>query len=52
LKLSKEDNGSEIDPTLFKRLVGSLIYLTTTKALYYVWSEFDFKVHGTPKECH
>jgi hypothetical protein len=28
LKLSKEDKGSKVDPTLFKRLVGSLMYLT------------------------
>ena len=28
LKLSKADEGSTVDPTLFKRLVGSLMYLT------------------------
>ena len=27
LKLSKDDDGSTVDPTLFKRLVGILIYL-------------------------
>jgi hypothetical protein len=31
LKLSKEDKGSKVDPTLLKRLVGSLIYLTKTR---------------------
>ena len=31
LKLSKDDEGSTIDPTLFKRLVGSLMYLTATR---------------------
>ena len=31
LKLSKDDDGSNIDPTLFKRLVGSLMYLTTAR---------------------
>ena len=31
LKLSKDDEGSTIDPTLFKRLVGSHVYLTTTR---------------------
>ena len=30
LKLSKDDDGSNVDPTLFKRLVGSLMYLTAT----------------------
>jgi hypothetical protein len=31
LKLSKEDKGSKVDSTLFKILVGSLMYLTTTR---------------------
>ena len=31
LKLSKDDDGSNVDPTLFKRLVGSLMYLTTKR---------------------
>ena len=31
LKLSKDDDGSTIDPTLFKRLVGSLMYLIVTR---------------------
>ena len=30
LKLSKDDDGSNVDPTLFKRLVGSLMYLNAT----------------------
>jgi hypothetical protein len=30
-KLSKNDEGSCVDPTLYKRLVGSLMYLTTTR---------------------
>jgi hypothetical protein len=29
-KLSKQDEGKTIDYTLYKRLVGSLMYLTTT----------------------
>ena len=31
LKLSKYDDGSNVDPMLFKRLVGSLMYLTATR---------------------
>ena len=30
-KLSKEDDGSKVDPTLYKRLVGSLMYLTAIR---------------------
>lgn len=30
-KLSKEDKGSNVDPTKFKKLVGSLMYLTATR---------------------
>lgn len=30
-KLNKYDEGSYVDPTLYKRLVGSLMYLTTTR---------------------
>ena len=31
LKLSKDDEGSTVDPTLFKRLVGSFVYLIVTR---------------------
>ena len=31
LKLSKDHEGSTVDPTLFKRLVGSLMYLTSMR---------------------
>ena len=31
LILSKDDNGSTVDPMRFKRLVGSLMYLTKTR---------------------
>ena len=31
LKLSKDGEGSTIDPTLFKRLAGNLMYLTATR---------------------
>ena len=31
LKLSKDDDGSIVDATLFKRLVGNLMYLIATR---------------------
>ena len=31
-KLSKEDDGSKVNPSLYKRLVGSLMYLTATRS--------------------
>lgn len=31
IKLSKEDYNNGVDPTMFKSLVGSLMYLTTTR---------------------
>ena len=30
-KLNKDDDGSKVDPMLYKRLVGSLVYLTATR---------------------
>ena len=46
LKLIKDDDGSTIDPTLFKRLVGSF---NNNKTKHHVWSKFDLKIHGVTK---
>ena len=52
LKLSKDDDGSTVDPTLFKRLVGSLMYLTATipDIMYGVSLISRFK--ESPKDSH
>jgi hypothetical protein len=52
LKLSKEDEGSKVDPTLFKRLVGSLMYLTTTRPDIMYGVSLISRFMETPKESH
>jgi hypothetical protein len=52
LKLSKEDEGSKLDPTLFKILVGSLMYLTTTRADIMYKVSLISRFMETPKESH
>ena len=49
VKLSKHDEGEDIDPTFFKSLVGSLRYLTCTKPdiLYTVGL---VSIHGESKD--
>jgi hypothetical protein len=49
-KLRKYDEGSYIDPTLYKMLVGSLMYLTTTIPDIMVCCKFNFQIHGNSEE--
>jgi hypothetical protein len=51
-KLNKEDKGSKVDPTLFKRLVGSLMYLTTTRPDIMYGVSLISRFMETPKESH
>jgi hypothetical protein len=52
MKLRKEDNGSKVDPTLFKRLVGSLMYLTTTRPDIMYGVSLISRFMETLKESH
>ena len=52
LKLSKDDDGSTVDPTLFKRLVGRLMYLIETRPdIMYGVSIFS-RFMESPKDSH
>jgi hypothetical protein len=52
LKLSKEDKGSKVDPTLFKRWVGSLMYLTIAMPYIMHGVRLISRFMETPKESH
>ena len=52
LKLRKEDRGSNVDPILFKSMVGSLMYLTTTRPNIMHGVNLISRFMKTPKESH
>jgi hypothetical protein len=51
-KLSKSYEGSTIDSPLYKRLVGSLMYLTTTRPDIMFAASFVSKFMESPKHSH
>ena len=51
-KLDKEDQSSNTDPTLFKKLVGSLMYLIATRPDIMFAVSLISKFMETPKEVH
>jgi hypothetical protein len=51
-KLSKQDEGSTIDSTLYKRLVGSLMYLTATRPDIMYATSFVSRFMESPKDSH
>jgi hypothetical protein len=52
LKLRKEDNGSKVDPTVFKRLIGIIMYLTTKIHDIMYGMHLVSRFMATPKELH
>jgi hypothetical protein len=52
LKLSKDDKCSSVDATLFKRLVGSIMYLTTTRPNIVYGVSLISRFMDKPKESH
>ena len=52
LKLSKDDDGSIVDPALFKRMVGSLMYLTTIRPNIMYGVSMISRFMESPKDSH
>ena len=51
-KLSKDDEGPYVNPTLFKRLVGSLMYLIATRPDIMQGVSLISRFMETPKDTH
>lgn len=51
-KLSKDDCGKTIDPTMYKRLIGSLLYLTTSCPNIMHSIGMFARYQASPKESH
>eukprot|EP00253_Pinus_taeda_P032694 PITA_32694 len=52
LKLSKEDNNKDFDPSLYKNIVGSLMYLTATRPDIMFVVSLISRFMERPKEAH
>ena len=52
LKLSKDDDGSTVDPTLFKSLVGSPMYLKVTRPDIIYRLNLISRFMESPKDSH
>eukprot|EP00253_Pinus_taeda_P028211 PITA_28211 len=52
LKLSKEDNNKDFDPSLYKSIVGSLMYLTATRPDIMFSVSLISRFMERPKEAH
>jgi hypothetical protein len=52
IELIKEDVESNVDSNLFKRLVGSLVYLTSTRPNIMYAVNLISRFMGSPKDSH
>eukprot|EP00253_Pinus_taeda_P032864 PITA_32864 len=52
LKLSKEDSSKDFDPSLYKRIVSSLMYLTATRSDIMFAVSLISRFMERPKEAH
>ena len=52
LKLSKDDEGSTVDPMMFKNIVGSLMYLTVTRPNIIYGVSLISRFRESPKDSH
>lgn len=51
-KLSKKDEGPSVDSTFYKSLVGSLLYLTTTRPDILFATSFVSRFMKSPEDSH
>ena len=51
-KLSKDDNGVSIDPTLFRSMIESLLYLTASRPDIYFSVGVCARYQSNPKKSH
>ena len=47
VKLEEADSSPMVNNTLYRQLIGCLLYLTHTRPLYLLCSKFGFYIHGS-----
>ena len=52
LHLSKDSSGTEVDPTLYRRMIGSLLYLTASRPNIAFSVGVCARYQASPKESH